>query len=132
MWAEWKEAYLAHKLIHRDPRRMNGALVAQMAIENNRNLVSAVNSGTKTGVLAPGAQADIIFVDYHPFTPLSAGNLPWHILFGFYESMVTTTIVAGKLLMRNRELLTLDEERISYEAQKLAPQIWQRYEQQFA
>ena len=32
MWEEWKAAYLGHKLIHRDPRRMNGALLAEMAL----------------------------------------------------------------------------------------------------
>ena len=47
------------------------------------------------GVLGAGAFADIIFVDYHPITPLTAGNLPWHILFGFESSMVTTTIGGG-------------------------------------
>ncbi|HMY71495.1 MAG TPA: amidohydrolase family protein, partial [Blastocatellia bacterium] len=35
MWDEWKAAYLSHKAAHRDPRRMNGATVAEMAITNN-------------------------------------------------------------------------------------------------
>ena len=79
------------------------------------------------GELAPGAAADLIFVDYHPFTPLHAGNLPWHILFGFEASMVTTTIVNGRLLMHERQLLTLDEKAIAAEARALAPALWQRY-----
>jgi len=83
------------------------------------------------GVIAPGAKADLIFVDYHPFTELTAGNLPWQIVFGFHESMVTTTIVGGQILMDNRVLLTLDEEKIAYEARKLSPAVWQRYQQQF-
>jgi cytosine/adenosine deaminase-related metal-dependent hydrolase len=78
-------------------------------------------------VLAPGAQADLILVDYHPTTPLTAGNLPWHMIFGFHESMVTTTIVAGRLLMQDRRLLTLDEEEITARARVLAPAVWQRY-----
>jgi hypothetical protein len=41
---------------------------------------------------------------------------------------VTTTIVAGKVLMRDRELLTLDEEQITANARSLAPKVWQRYE----
>ena len=34
------------------------------------------------GILAPGALADLILLDYHPTTPLHGDNLPWHILFG--------------------------------------------------
>ena len=44
------------------------------------------------------------------------------------ESMITSTMVAGKFLMKDRELLTLDEERITTEARALAPKIWERYE----
>ncbi|MEJ2512051.1 MAG: hypothetical protein P8Y72_10705 [Anaerolineales bacterium] len=72
--------------------------------------------------------ADLIFVDYHPFTPLTAGNLPWQILFGFNESMITSTMVAGKFLMRDRKLLTLDEAEIAAQALALAPGVWERYQ----
>ena len=71
-------------------------------------------------------------MDYHPFTPLTPGNLPWHILFGFNESMVTTTIVAGQILMQDRRLLTLDEEQITARAAELAPGVWTRYQDQFS
>jgi cytosine/adenosine deaminase-related metal-dependent hydrolase len=84
--------------------------------------------GRQIGRLVEGAAADIIFVDYHATTPLSAGNLPWHIIFGFESSLVTSTMVAGKLLMHNRELLTLDEAEITARSRKLAAEVWQRYE----
>jgi putative selenium metabolism protein SsnA len=131
MWDEWKFTYLAHKLWHRDPRRMNGTDVAQMAIYNNAALANVFFPEAPIGVLKPGAFADLIFVDYHPNTPLTAGNLPWHIIFGFQNSMVTTTIVAGKVLMKDRVLLTLDEEKINAKARELAPTVWKRYEAQF-
>lgn len=128
MWEEWKAAYLSHKLIHRDPRRLSGYSIADMAIYNNADLAQAQLNCDPIGKLKPGAEADMIFVDYHPFTPMTAENLPWHIIFGFHESMVTTTIAGGKVLMRNRELLTLDEEKITAEALKLSKQVWRRYE----
>lgn len=131
MWDEWKTTYLLQKVWHRDPRRMNGALVAQMAIYNNARLAGQFFPQAPIGVLAPGAHADILFVDYHPHTPLTAGNLPWQIIFGFNESMITTTIVAGQVLMKDRQLTTLDEEAISARARELAPAVWQRYQQQF-
>lgn len=131
MWDEWKTAYLLHKVWNRDPRRMNGMDVAQMGIYNNAALAGTFFPEAPLGVIIPKAHADLIFVDYHPHTPLTTGNLPWHIIFGFNESMVTTTIVAGKLLMRDRELLTVDEEAITEHALALAPGVWERYQAQF-
>lgn len=131
MWEEWKTAYLSHKLLNMDPRRMGGYDVLEMAVYNNRLLANNIFVGEDLGVIKPGAAADIILVDYHPFTPLTPENLPWHILFGFNDGMVTATMVAGKLLMKDRKLLFLDEERIAYEAGKLAPAVWSRFNQQF-
>lgn len=128
MWQEWKEAYLLHKIYHRDPQRMGGYTVTRLAVENNAALVTELFDGLPVGQVAEGAAADLIFVDYHPFTQLTGGNLPWHILFGFQESMVTATIVAGKPLMYRRELLTLDEAAIAAEAMAISTQIWERFE----
>ena len=129
MWEEWKAVYLAHKLWKRDPRMMAADEVVRMGVYNNARLASMLFQ-TQIGAIAVGAQADLIFVDYHPYTPLTVGNLPWQIIFGFHESMVTTTIVAGKVLMRDRQLLTLDEEAITAEAMEIAPQVWSRYFEQ--
>lgn len=127
MWEEWKTAYLLHKVWHRDPRRMPGQMVARMGIYNNAALAQKFFPQAPLGVLAPGAYADIIFVDYRPHTPLTPENLPWHVIFGFHESMVTTTIVAGKVLMRDRRLLTVDEAEIAQRARQQAPAVWERY-----
>ena len=131
MWTEWKAAYLAHKLWNNDPQRMNGMNIIQMGVYNNSEMLSTLFNGKLIGKLVPGAEADLIFVDYHPITPIHEGNLPWHILFGFDESMVTTTMVAGKLLMHKRVLLTMDEEKISCESQRLSTEVWQRYQKLF-
>lgn len=127
MWADWKDAYLLHKVVSRDPRKANGADIAYAATYNNARLAEQFFPNTRLGEIKVGAAADVIFVDYHPFTPLTDGNLPWHILFGFESSMVTTTIVAGNVLMKDRQLLTLDEAEIAKEALALAPRVWERY-----
>lgn len=132
MWDEWKTAYLLHKVHHRDPRRMGGYDVQQMAIYNNAALANVFFQTATIGQLSEGAFADIIFVEYHPNTPMTAGNLPWHIIFGFQQSMVTTTIVAGKVLMKDRELLTLDEKEVSAKAREIAPKVWERYQKEVA
>jgi putative selenium metabolism protein SsnA len=128
MWEEWKTAYLVQKLWRHDPRRMPASEVAVMGAYNNASLAGSFFCEAPIGMLVKGAYADLIFVDYHPFTPLTPDNLPWHIVFGFHESMVTTTIVAGKVLMKDRQLLTLDEEAISAHARELATKVWARYE----
>jgi putative selenium metabolism protein SsnA len=128
MWEEWKAAYLAHKLWHRDPRRMSAMDVARMGVYNNTALAHQFFPKSPPGILVPGAAADLIFVDYQSPTPVTPENLPWHIVFGFHESMVTTTIVNGKVLMRDRQLLYLDERSIAAHAHELAASVWKRYQ----
>jgi putative selenium metabolism protein SsnA len=127
MWEEWKAAYLVQKLWRRDPRRMPGGELVEMAVEQNAALVGIFFPGARLGVIEPGAAADLLLVDYSPTTPMTAGNLPWHIVFGFHESMVTMTMAAGKVLMQDRRLLTLDVEEITARSRELAGKVWERY-----
>jgi putative selenium metabolism protein SsnA len=127
MWEEWKTTYLVHKLWQRDPRRMPGETIVDIAVRNNSALAGLFFPEGQLGVIKPGAYADLILVDYHPTTPLTSENLPWHILFGFHESMVTGTIVAGQVLMKDRQLITMDEAEITARARELVPGVWERY-----
>ncbi|MBN1536064.1 MAG: putative aminohydrolase SsnA [Anaerolineales bacterium] len=129
MWDEWKAAYLVQKLWHHDSRRMPASDVAVMGAYHNASLAGMYFQHAPIGRLVKGAYADLIFVDYHPFTPLTPENLPWHIVFGFQASLVTTTMVAGKVLMKDRQLLTMDEKAVSAHAIELAKKTWARYDQ---
>lgn len=129
MFAEWKAAYLLHKVVRRDPRAANGEHIVQVAIDHNSGLAEMFFPGHMFGSITVGATADLILVDYHPFTPLTPGNLPWHALFGFEAGMVTATITAGRALMWNRELKTLDADKIIAEASASAPRVWARYQE---
>lgn len=131
MWQEWNAAYLSHKLLNNDPRRMPADLIYQIAIVNNRELIKNQFNGLNIGVIEKGASADLILVDYQPFTDLNSDNLPWHIVFGFRESMITSTIVNGKVLMKDRILTTLDEKLITSEAKKIASKVWNKYHSLF-
>ena len=126
MFAEMKVADLLQKLAHGDPRYLGADKVMQMAVHNNRNLAS-IFFDRPVGVIAQGAYADLILLDYYPPTPLSPANLPWHILFGVSGSHVHSTIVHGQVLMRNRELLTLDEAEITARSRVTAQTTWERY-----
>jgi len=130
MWDERKTAYLVHKLVNNDPRRMNGSDLIDMAIYQNSALTSS-QFGLPVGKIETGAQADLIFVNYYPFTPITEDNLPWHILFGMQHSMISTTIIAGKVLYDNNEFVEIDEERIHAKALEQAIIVWKKYNSQF-
>jgi len=131
MWDEWRTGYLAHKLWNRDPRRMNGSTMVDMAVYNNAELASHFFEGQRIGVIEEGAKADLILVEYDPTTEVTVGNLPWHILFGFRDSMVTMTMVDGKILMKDRTLVGINEKSIAQKSVELSKEVWKRYENQF-
>ena len=132
MWDEWRTAYLAQKLVQKDPRVMGGDKVIEMAVYNNARLAQHFfPQSAGLGTIQTGAPADLILVDYDPITEMTVENLPWQILFGFRDSMVTTTIVDGKVLMKDRELIGIDEHRIYAHARQRAASVWQKYQKQF-
>ncbi len=124
-FAEMKTAYLLHKSHRRDPRVMGADQVLQMAYANNAK-IAHVFWKPRVGELSVGAFADIILLDYIPYTPLTAGNFPWHLIFGIDGTHVTHTICGGRLLMKDRELLTMDEEWIAAKAKEAAKKVWKR------
>jgi cytosine/adenosine deaminase-related metal-dependent hydrolase len=126
MWSEWQAAYFIHKDHAQDPRAMYGSDVLRIAVENNADLATQTFDGLRIGEICTGAAADLILVDFHPITPLTPENLPWQILFGFRDGMVTATMVDGKLLMKDRQLLTLDEEEIAVKAREQAQKVWNK------
>ena len=130
-WEEWKAAYFAHKLLNLDPRRMQADKIYQMAVVNNRELIKAQFNGLETGEIKAGAAADLILVDYKPFTDMTIDNFPWHIIFGFQDGMVTTTISNGKILMRDRKITVLDEEAVIKEAKQISTAVWKKYHDLF-
>ncbi len=125
MFSEIHTAYLLHKVAQGDPRAMPGDRLMEMAFANNA-ADRVLFFSQPVGALAPGAFADIILLDYVPYTPLTSGNYPWQLIFGMDGSHVTHTICGGQTLMADRQLFTLDEEAIAARALELAPGIWQR------
>ncbi len=131
MMQEMKAAYLMHKLALSDPRAMPADMVLDMAFRRNARIMEAVFSPfcsdfPRVGALNVGAAADLVLLDYYPPTPISADNFPWHLIFGIDAQHVNSTMVAGRWLMRERRLLTLDEERIHARARELAGALWKR------
>ena len=95
----------------------------QLAFVNNPQ-ICAQYFRKDLGVLKAGAYADLIAVDYRPFTPLSAESAGGHILFGMSGSQVNDTMVNGAWVMRDRTILTVDEAAIFARSTQRAPRIW--------
>lgn len=119
-----KVANLIHKHGEGSPT-VAGAEVPAMAWVNNTDIVSRY-FGKPIGRLAPDWQADLIIVDYSPYTDLNADNWYSHILMGVSGGMVRTTMVAGKVLMQDGILLTVDTEKIYRQARLQARKVWER------
>lgn len=126
MFAEMKVTDQLHKVTSGDPRTLGADKVLEMAVYNNRRL-AGVFFDKPVGTLTPGAFADLILLDYHPTTPLNSDNLPWHILFGISGGHMHSTICHGRVLMRDRQLLTLDEAEISARSRERAQETWERF-----
>jgi len=109
MIESWKVANVLHKHHLVDPGAA-WAEVPEMLFQGNARIANRYFE-KKLGVLEKGAAADIIITDYIPPTPMNAGNLNGHMLFGMNGRSVVTTVGNGKILMKNRELQGIDEER---------------------
>ena len=97
--------------------------VTDMLFKNNAK-IGARYFPDELGVLKPGAAADIIVMDYKPFTPFSDANIDGHMIFGMTGRQCQTTIGNGKLLMLDRELVGVDEEAVNAHILEEAKKLW--------
>ena len=94
-----------------------------MLFKNNAK-IGARYFPDQLGVLKAGAAADIIVMDYKPFTPFSDENIDGHMLFGMMGKNCRTTIINGKVLYKDREFVGIDEERINAWTMEQSKQLW--------
>ncbi len=79
------------------------------------------------GTLEEGSLADIVLMDYYPPTPFDENSFIGHMCFGVAHSSARTTIASGKVLMRDHQLIGIDEERIAARARELSQALWDRF-----
>ena len=124
MLAQMRCAYLLHRLANHDPR-VAFVEAPGLLLQGNAEIARR-QFGMEFGSLAEGAPADLAILDYQPPTPLSEANFLGHLIFGLVDAVVDTTVCRGEVLMRNKKILVLDEERIAARSRELAPTMWQR------
>lgn len=120
LFAEMDTAAKLHKITCGDPTILNAAQVLKMATIDG---AKAIGLGDEIGSLEPGKAADLIVIDtrrphltplYHPVSQLvyAAGGPD-----------VRHVVVAGKPLMRDRRLLTLDADALKAQMKTTAERI---------
>jgi 5-methylthioadenosine/S-adenosylhomocysteine deaminase len=108
MWKEMRHAMLLHKL--NDSRSMTASKVFEMA-----TVKGACALGINAGVLAAGGLADIIIVELKKPQFLSS-DIVTALVNGASGCDVRTTIVNGKVLMEDHNVIVLDENKVMEEA----------------
>lgn len=125
MIAQARALYLLQRDTHRDPRVAFGEACG-MLLKNNRTICDRLFREHR-GVLAPGKLADVVVMDYTPFTPFGADNFYGHLLFGLVQAHVRFTICRGRVIVENGVLPHVDESGIRMKALEYARKLWARF-----
>ena len=126
MLSQMRCAYLIARNERKDPR-VAFMEAPRMLLENNPKIISQVTPFGKLGEISTGSLADVVLIDYFPPTPLNENNFLGHLIFGLVDATIDTTIVNGKVLMENKKLVGIDEEKITAKSQELAQKLWDRF-----
>ncbi|WP_285824677.1 amidohydrolase family protein [Schaedlerella arabinosiphila] len=101
-----------HGVPNRNPKVMPAELLFRMLWEGG---AAAVDEAGQCGKIAEGCKADFVSIYLDAGRLIPSGNL-LHTMFECAESGdVRDMVVGGKVLMENREVQTLDEEKIRFE-----------------
>lgn len=121
LFEEMKIAALLHKVNTFNPTLLPARQVLEMATVNGAKAL-----GIDAGMLKVGKKADMILVDLKKphFTPCF--DVQSHLVYSANGSDVRTTIVDGKVLMDEYNVLTIDEEKVMEETKKAADELVSR------
>lgn len=110
---------LVHKGVLCDSTVLKAKDVLRMATICGAKALGFTNLGT----IKKGNTADIIIVDIDKIHNSPNGNYSLGLLYSAQASDVDTVIVDGKILMKNRELLTIDEELVKYNTNRIRDRL---------
>ncbi len=103
------------KISKMDPLAMNAKAVVEMAtIEGAR----AVHLEKEIGSLEPGKKADLILIDLDKPNAVPIYDIYAALAYALKGSDVRTVIIGGKVVMRDRKLLTINEDQVLAKARE--------------
>lgn len=120
LWEEMRLAAFLQKVDRMDPTVLPASTVLRMATAGG---AEAIGLGDTIGSLEPGKRADLIQVAFDDVHFVPVYDVVSHLVYVADEQDVATTVVDGRVLMRDGELLTIDTERVRREATELAARI---------
>lgn len=121
MLAEARAAFLKM----RDAGR-GDALPAALELLAGGHRLAAALFGLPFGKLDAGAPADLVVLAYVPPTPIHTDNLGGHLLFGMDRSHVSSVMVAGRWVVRDRRVAGVDAAAAFARARAAAQEVWRR------
>ena len=118
MFTVMKFASLIHRAARQTTDLGKPIDIIRMATVNGQK---ALGHGHELGAIIEGFKADCILIEMKntEFTPLVEGDishLTSHLVFSVSGSCVETNIIDGRVVMQNRKMLTINEERVITEA----------------
>ena len=113
--AEFGQVAKVHKLVNHDRAAMPPVKVIDMS---TMGAARALHMEDKIGSLEVGKLADIIVIDTKAVNMVPMYNPYSALVYSAYPTNVRHAIVDGKLLMEDKKILTVDEDKIREEALK--------------
>jgi 5-methylthioadenosine/S-adenosylhomocysteine deaminase len=120
LWEEVRMAALLHKVASGDPTALPAGQALAMA---TRLGAAAIRKGDEIGQLKVGMQADMIQLDVSQTRHLPLYDVESHLVYVLDSNDVQTTVVAGRILMRDRKVLTIDESSLRAQVTAVSDRI---------
>lgn len=119
MFCEMRMAGLIHKGKNLDASAVKAEQVIEMATSTGAKAMGF----DKSGILCEGSLADLILIRTNIPSNTPAINPVNAVVYSTGRADVDTVIVDGNILMRDRQLLTIDEEKAMFDAQKATSEL---------
>jgi len=113
LWEEMDTAAKLHKLFWKDPKVVSAEQAFTMATVGGARALHLEN---RIGSLEAGKLADIVIVDFDGLHQTPMYKVFSHLVYATKAGDVRHVIINGKIVMRDRNLLTLDENAIKKDA----------------
>ncbi len=120
MWEEMDTAAKLHKVISGDPKVMSAEQAFELATISGAR---ALHLEKEIGSIETGKRADLVLVNRDALNQIPLYNVYSDLVYATKASDVETVIINGRVVMRDRRLLTLDEAAIKESARVFREKI---------
>jgi len=110
------------KITQMDPRALNAQTVVEMATIDGAR---ALHMEKEIGSLENGKKADLILISLDEANAVPMYNIYAQLAYALKASDVETVVIGGRLIMRDRKLLTVDQEQAMARARQYKDTISQ-------